>query len=348
MGEPPTSKQIQRITIKQIAREAGVSLATVSRALNDRQDIHPATRDRILAIAQEHGYTPNAIARSLVTQRTHTIGLAVRTHLDMWAAQIIMPIEELAHSSGYEVFVSSHRTNADRERSVLQAFHSRQVEGMIVINSMLGEEITTLQKTLGTPIVLISPLIESTYRCTVRSHDIRGAQLATEHLIQLGHRRIAHISAPTWCSPGRDRLQGYRAALEAHGIPYDPELVFEGDAQETSGLEGVRSLLDLVDPPTALFCFNDLVAVGALHGARLKGLQVPLDLSVIGFDDVYLGSYVDPPLSTIQQDIESLGKQAMNMLFKLIAGRKIRAPIVLDIKLLERLSCSLRTLEQTE
>jgi len=342
MAESPTGKQPQRVTIKQIAREAGVSLATVSRALNDRQDVHTETRDRILNIAKKLGYTPNIIARSLVTNRTHTIGLAVRTHLDIWASQIIVPIEELAHKSGYEVFVSSHRADPDRERSVLKAFDNRQVEGMIVINSVLGEEITTLQITMGVPIILISPLVEANHRYTVRSHDIQGAQFATESLIRLGHRRIAHIGVPVWCAPGRERLEGYRKALETHDIPWDPELVYEGDAHETSGLEGTRSLLKLADPPTAIFCFNDIVAVGASHGARLEGLRLPQDLSIIGFDDVSLGSYMDPPLSTIRQDIESLGKKAMNMLIKLISGRRVRAPIVLDAELVERLSCATR------
>jgi len=340
MADPPTGRQTRRVTIKSIAREAGVSLTTVSRALNDRPDIHPATRQRILAIAQELGYTPSAIARSLATQRTHTIGLAVRTLSDMWVAQIVPPIEELAHSAGYEVFISTHHAEAGRERRVLRTFHSRQVEGMIVVSSVLGEEVATLHQAQGIPLVLISPLIQAPHRYVVQTHDVAGGRSATEYLIRLGHRRIAYISTPDWAASGYDRLQGYRAALQAHGIPWEPALVFEGDAHETGGLEGVQALLSLPDPPTALFCFNDLTAVGALRGARFVGARVPQDLSVIGFDDVPLARYVDPPLSTIRQDMAALGGQAMHMLLDLIAGRETPAPVVLATELVERESCA--------
>ena len=251
----------------------------------------------------------------------------MRTHLDAWAAQILLPIEDLARTSGYEVFISTHHAEADRERSVLKAFHSRHVEGMIIVSSVLGQELVTLHESLRIPLVLVSPLVHTPYPYTVQPNEAGGARSGIEYLISLGHRRIAHIGAPEWTAPGHDRLQGYRAALEAHGIPWDPELVFEGDAHETGGLEGVQALLDLSDPPTALFCFNDLTAVGALHGARMMGVRVPEDLSVVGFDDVPLVKYLAPPLCTVRQDMESLGRRAMLMLLDLIAGRETQAPV---------------------
>jgi DNA-binding LacI/PurR family transcriptional regulator len=260
----------------------------------------------------------------------------------MWAAEVILPIEELARASGYEVFVSSHHAEPDRERSVLQAFHSRRVEGMIVINSVLGEEISIRHESRGIPIVLISPLVQPPHRYSVQSHEVGGAQSATEYLIRLGHRRIAHLGAPTWTAPGRNRLEGYRAALETHGIAWDPQLVFEGDAHETGGLEGVQELLSLSDPPTALFCFNDLTAVGVYHGARRRGVDVPRDLSVVGFDDLSLARCVVPPLSTVRQDMDALGGHAGQMLFDLIAARETQAPVILDTALVERESCAAR------
>jgi len=343
MTGPLTGLQSRRVTMDRIADEAGVSLTTVSRALNDRPDIHPDTRARILRIAKDLGYTPSAIARSLATQRTHTIGLAVRTHLDAWAAQILLQIDNPARDSGYEVFVSMHHAIADREHSVLRAFYSRHVEGMIVVSSVLGEDIPALQESMGLPIVLISPLLQSSHKYTVQTSDIRGARSGTEYLIQLGHRRIAHIGAPEWTAPGRDRLQGYRAELEANDIPWDPELVFQGDAHETGGSEGVQALMTLADAPTAILCFNDQTAVGVLHGARQMDLRVPEDLSVVGFDDVPLARYLDPPLTTISQDTEALGGQAIRMLFDLIDGRETQGPVVLDTVLVERMSCALHT-----
>ena len=196
---------------------------------------------------------------------------------------------------------------------------------------------------MGLPIVLISPLLQASHEFTVQTSDIRGARSGTEYLIQLGHRRIAHIGAPEWTTPGRDRLQGYRAALEAHGIPWDPELVFQGDAHETGGSEGILALMTLADAPTALLCFNDQTAVGVLHGARQMGVMVPEDLSVVGFDDVPLARYLDPPLTTSSQDTKALGGQAIRMLFDLIEGRETQGPVVLDTVLVERMSCAQRT-----
>lgn len=335
-------KPRRRVTIKRIAREAGVSLTTVSRALNDRPDIDPRTRQRILTLAEELGYTPNAIARSLVTQRTHTVGLAVRIFSDMWAAHIVRPIEELVHASGYDLFVSTHHADADWERQVLRAFHGRQVDGIVVASSVLGAEITELQRTLGIPIVLISPLVTTSHPYVVETDEIGGARSATEYLIGLGHQRIGHLGAPEWAAPGYQRREGYRQALESTGIAWDPGLVFVGDAQETGGLAGAQVLLSRPEPPTAFFCFNDLTAVGAFRGVRQRGLRVPHNVSVVGFDDVPLASYVDPPLTTVRQDLDALGGKATRMLLDLMDGEETEAPLILGTELIERASCQVR------
>jgi DNA-binding LacI/PurR family transcriptional regulator len=328
-----------RVTIKSIARAAGVSLATVSRALNDRPDVDPVTRQRVLAAAQELGYLPSSLARSLVTQRTHTLGLAVRTLSDMWVVEIVPAIEELARNAGYEVFISTHYADPDKERRVLDTFRSRQVDGTLVISSTLGEAYPSFQEEWGMPIVLISPLCATAHRFQVSSDDIGGARTATLYLAGLGHRRIGHIGAPGWSRPGTDRLAGYRQALREAGLVDDPALVSVGDASVASGLEGAASLLALPDPPTAFFCFNDLTAVGAMHGARSRGLRVPEDVSVVGFDDVALARYVEPPLSTIGQQMSELGRRATQMLLDLIAGDGPPGPVALGTSLVERGSC---------
>jgi DNA-binding LacI/PurR family transcriptional regulator len=339
MGVLP-GKVARRVTIKSIAREAGVSLTTVSRALNDRPDIDPATRQRVLTIAQELGYHPSSLARSLVTQRTHTLGLAVRTLSDMWVVEIVPAIEELARNAGYEVFISTHYADPDKERRVLDTFRSRQVDGTLVISSTLGAAYSQFQDEWSMPIVLISPLIATPHCYQVRNDDMGGARMATHHLMGLGHRRIGHIGVPTWSLPGADRLAGYALALETIGLAPDPALVFLGDASVASGLEGAGALLSLPDAPTAFFCFNDLTAVGAMRAARSRGLRVPEDVSVIGFDDVALARYVDPPLSTIKQDMAELGRRATQMLLDLIAGLGPQGPIHLSTQLVERGSCA--------
>ena len=329
-------KASRRVTIKDIARKVGVSATTVSRALNDKPDIATETKAHIRELAREMGYVPSAIARSLVTQRTRTIGLAVRTISDLWAAEIVPAIEDVARGAGYEVFLSSHYADPELERRVVETFRNRQVEGVIVISSMVGSEYPALQTEWDVPIVLISPLLETAHRYVVQMDDRGGAREATIHLLELGHRRIGYVGVPTWVVCGQRRLEGYRQALQAYDAPCDPILVVLGDAHEGGGLEGMRFLMSLPDPPTAVFCFNDLTAIGALRGARSMGLRVPQDVSLVGFDDVPLAQYIDPPLTTVRQDMYSIGRQASHMLLDLIAGREPIAPLVLENDLLVR------------
>ena len=331
------AKPLRRATIKSVARRAGVTPTTVSRALNDKPDISPATKARILAIAEEMGYVPSTLARNLATQRTHTIGLAVRTIADMWVAEVVPAIEDGLREAGYGVFLSTHYLNAERERQAVEAFRSRQVEGIIVISSVQRGGYLSLQQEWGVPIVLISPLMDTTYPYTVLSDGEGGARLATEHLISLGHRRIGYIGVPHWVIRAQDRLEGYRHTLQEYGIPYERSLVVPGDAHQEGGYQGIRNLLALAQPPTAVVCFNDLTAIGVLRGAHAAGLHVPDDLSIIGFDDVPMAQYVEPPLSTVRQDTYGLGHKALTMLLDLIAGREPpEMPVVLPTELVER------------
>ena len=335
-----SGRRTRRVTIKSIAREAGVSLTTVSRALNDRPDIDPATRERVLAAARDLDYHPSSLARGLVTQRTYTLGLAVRTLSDMWVVEVVPAIEEVARTAGYEVFVTTHYADADKERRVLDTFRSRQVDGMLVVSPTLGAAYPRFQEEWGIPIVLISPLVDTPHRLVVSNDEFEGARIAARYLAGLGHRRIGHIGVPTWACPGRDRLEGYRRGLAEAGLPDDPVLVYVGDASVASGLRGAETLLALDDPPTAFFCFSDLTAVGVLRGARAAGLRVPDDVSVIGFDDVLLARYVEPPLSSIHQDMAELGRRATHMLLDAIGGTEPCESVELRPQLVERGSCA--------
>ncbi|HNS50034.1 MAG TPA: LacI family DNA-binding transcriptional regulator [Anaerolineae bacterium] len=330
----------RRVTVKSIAREAGVSLTTVSRALNDRPDIDAETRGRILSIAQRLGYHPSSLARSLATQRTQTLGLAVRTLSDMWVVEIVPAIEEMAHTAGYEVFVTTHYAEPDRERRVLDTFRSRQVDGILVISATLGEAYPPFQEEWGIPLVLISPLVDTAHRLVVGNDETGGARAAARYLAELGHRRIGHIGAPSWARPGRERLAGYHLGLAEAGLADDPALVYIGDAGVDSGLKGAEALLALPDPPTAFFCFSDLTAVGVLRGARARGLRVPEDVSVVGFDDVQLARYVEPPLTTIRQNMAEMGRRATRMLLDAIDGSEPEAAVELQPRLVLRGSCA--------
>ena len=332
-----SSKPTRRATIKSVAQRAGVTITTVSRALNNKPDISPATKARILAIAEEMGYVPSTLARNLAAQRTYTIGLAVRTIADMWVAEVVPAIEDGLRETGYGVFLSTHYLNAERERQAVKAFHGQQVEGIIVISSVLQGEYLSLQQEWGTPIVLIGPLMDTTHPYTVQSDDEGGVRLATEHLISLGHRRIGHIGVPDWVIRAQERLKGYRHALQRNGIPYEPSLIVPGDAHQEGGYQGIRDLLSLPQPPTAVVCFNDLTAIGVLRGAHAAGVRVPKDLAVIGFDDVPMARFVEPPLSTVRQNTPAIGQQALAMLLDLINDKERSiAPVILPTELVVR------------
>jgi DNA-binding LacI/PurR family transcriptional regulator len=328
---------MRRVTIKSVARRAGVTTTTVSRALNDKPDISPATKARILAIAEAIGYVPSSLARSLATQRSQTVGLAVRTIADMWVAEVVPAIEVGLREAGYSVFLSSHYANEERERLAVEAFQSRQVDGIIVISSVLQDEYLSLQREWRIPIVLISPLMDRTHPYIVTSDDEAGAALATEHLISLGHSRLGYIGVPRWVLRAQSRLDGYRRTLAANNIPYDASLVVLGDAHQEGGFQGIRKLLSLSNPPTAVVCFNDLTAIGVLRGARAAGVRVPQDLSIMGFDDVPMTEYVDPPISTIRQDAYGLGEHALSMLLDLMSDRRSpKTEVVLPTELVVR------------
>ena len=332
---PP--QPMRRATIKSVAQRAGVTTTTVSRALNNKPDISPATKARILAIAEEMGYVPSALARNLASQRTHTVGLVVRTIADQWVAEVVPALEDGLRDAGYGVFLNTHYLNAERERQAVKAFHSRQAEGIVVISSVLQSEYLSLQQEWGTPIVLISPLMDTTYPHTVASDDQGGGRLATEHLISLGHRRIGHIGVPEWVIRAQERLSGYRLTLELHGIPFESELVVSGDAHQDGGYQGIQQLLSLPQPPTAVVCFNDLTAIGVLSGAHAAGIRVPHDLAVVGFDDVPMARFVQPPLTTVRQDTPAIGQQALTMLLDLIDAKGTStAPVTLPTELVVR------------
>jgi DNA-binding LacI/PurR family transcriptional regulator len=326
----------RRMTINNLADLAGVSVSTVSRVLNNKPDVSPETRERVLAIAAEAGYTPSALARSLVTQRTHIVGLGARTSSDQWWAEVVTSIEQVMHEAGFKVFLSNHYMEAARERAVVETFRSWQVDGIIVVTSVLAAEYSAPRVQRGIPIVLIHPLRETDHHYVIQADDVQGAHQATSYLIRLGHRRIGHVGLPSEYLPGRDRLEGYRQALEAAGLAYDPSLVVLGSSPEKGGETGMERLLSLPKPPTAVFCFNDLLAIDALRRARTMGRRVPDDVSVIGYDDIALARYVEPALSTVRQDTAALGRRAALMLLDLIAGRETGAPIRVETQLVER------------
>jgi DNA-binding LacI/PurR family transcriptional regulator len=308
------------VSIKDIARAAGVSHSTVSRALSDSPLVKAATKARIQRLAREMGYSPDARARSLVMGQTRTVGVVVTTISDPFAGEVVQGIEDTAHENGYTVLLCASNAEPERELAAVETLRSKRVDGVIVTSSRVGALYVEHLERIGVPIVLINNHSEAggSYTYGVTVDNPHGGHLATRHLITLGHRRIAYISRPADYLSNLGRLEGYRQALDAAGIPFDPALVVPGTGRVGGGERVLPALLNLPDPPSAVFCYNDLTAIGLMRAARQAGLTVPRDLAVVGFDDIALASYVFPSLTTIAQPKIEMGQKAMQMALALM------------------------------
>jgi len=321
------------ISIKDIASAAGISPSTVSRALSDHPRISTETKERIRRLAEEMGYTPSLLARSLVTQDTATIGIVITMASDPFLARLVTSIEEVAQEQGYSVFMSSSYLDPDRELEVVGAFHGRRTTGIIVIGSQIDAGYLQLRARFSLPIVLTNC---RTYPYSVSTDNLAGARRAAEHLVQLRHRRIAYVANRRSHRSNLDRLTGYQQVLAAYGIPVDEELIIEGDGTLQGGNAAARVLLSRTQPPTAVFCFNDMTAIGVLSALQRAKIRVPEEMSVVGFDDIEFAAHCYPPLTTIRQPTDLMGQRLMHMLLERIQGRENVDPEVLPAELVIR------------
>ncbi len=318
-----------RVSIKDIAQAAGVSHSTVSRALGDSPLVKTETKARIQRLAQEMGYSPDAIARSLVTRQTRTVGVVVTTITDPFVAEVVQGIEDTALENDYSIILASSAAEPEREVAAVEMLRAKRVDSVIVTSSRVGALYLEHLERIGVPVVLVNNHNEQSGRYTfsVSVDNQHGGHLATRHLIERGHQRIAYVSGTSDQSDSADRLAGYRQALEENSIHFDPVLVVLGNGRLNGGERALRSLTTLDSPPTAVFCYNDMTAIGLLGAARQAGLSVPEDLAVVGFDDIPLASYVNPPLTTIVQPQRDMGRQAMSMALTLMAADDSSPPL---------------------
>jgi DNA-binding LacI/PurR family transcriptional regulator len=307
-------------SIRDIARLANVSDSTVSRALRDSPLVKAETREKIRRIAEGSGYRASAVARSLATRRTRTIGVVVTTIADPFAAEVVCGIEEAAGELGYSLLLANSQADPCREAKVVTSFGERRVDGVVVTSSRVGTLYAGTLATLRVPIVLINGQHPSEDVHWVVIANAEASREATRHLIQLGHQRIAYLGDRHGYQSDTERFGGYRQALDEAGLPFEPDLVVYGDGKPEGGVQAVESLLALPKPPTAVFCFNDFSAVGALRRIHASGLRVPDDISLVGFDDINIAQYAEPPLTTVRQPKAHMGRLAFEILVKLLAG----------------------------
>lgn len=308
-------------TIREVAKRAGVSYATVSHVINDTRFVSQETRDRVLAAINELSYRPNALARSLRRGKTNTIGLILPDSANPFFAEIGHSIEDAAFNLGYSVILCNTERDTHREQLYVDVLSKKQVDGIIFVAT--GEQVDSLNFLLSqdVPVVLIDRDLPNSEVDAVLTDNQQGGYLAARHLIELGHRRIACIAGPSHITPSAERIIGYRRALEEAGLPYDETLVMSGDYHPESGRQVTSTLLSLNDPPTAIFALNDLMALGALRAACQAGCCIPDDLAVIGFDNIDLTSFTNPPLTTIAQPKAEIGSQAVNFLAERIKDK---------------------------
>jgi LacI family transcriptional regulator len=337
----------ERVTIRELARLSGVSIGTVSRALNGYADVRPETRERIMRLARELDYTPAAAARSLVTQRSHVIGVFMETgegHPDLqhpFFHEVLGGLKQRAGLHGFDLllFASERPGNGYGPHSYLKRARHHAVDGVALIGLHPEDPEVRRLVRAGIPCVAFDMEIEGATTEVVTSDNVAGAEAAMRHLHSLGHRRVATITGMLESRPGIDRLRGYRAATQALGLAYRDEYVAYGDFYAESGREAAARLLTLPEPPTAIFAASDLMAIGAVRAVAQAGLRVPEDVSVVGFDDIQLASHVNPPLTTVRQDKLGLGAAAGDALVARIAGDPDRPPLrMLPVELVVRAS----------
>lgn len=336
-AHPDAPKRVLRQpSIKDIARLAHVSHPTVSRALQNSPLVNAKTAERIRRIANESGYRASAVARGLVTRRTRTIGLVVTTVSDPFTSEVVTGIEQTANDHGYCVFLADSNADPDREKKIVQSFAEQRVDGIIVTSSRVGALYLPLLSEMMVPIVLVNDQHPGAFVHSVMICNQEGSRAVAEHLVQLGHRGIAYIGDQFGYQSDTERFAGYKEALDAAGIPFEPELVVRGDGKPEAAMHVMDELLSLADPPTAVCCYNDMSALGALRAIRMRGLRVPEDISIAGFDDLFVASYTDPPLTTVRQPMRRMGLLAMENLIKLMSGQETIVKIKIKAELIVR------------
>jgi len=311
---------MKRVTIKDVALAASVSITTVSHVVNNTRFVEPDTRQRVLRMMDALGYQPNSLARSLRSGISKTIGLIVPDASNLFFAEIARKIEDYGFAQGYSVILGNSDNNPEKQSSYIKTLLAKRVDGMIFISSG-GRDDELYQLTENRiPVVVADRDISLELADVVMLDNEKAAYEATRHLVDLGHHRIACIAAPSAYSSSQARLAGYKRSLEEARIPIDPALIAMGDYTSAGGLQAMNILLDRPDQPSAVFATNDMMAIGAMTSIRQHGLSVPADISIVGFDDIELASEITPMLTTVRQPVDDLAKEAIKILIERMTG----------------------------
>ena len=332
-----------KVTLKEIAERVGKSVTTVSRALADYDDVSEETRAQVRQVALELGYEPNVIARQLQKQRTDTIALILPVldprFSDPFFSEFLAGVGNEAVRQGLDLLVSTRAPGEEEEAAYLRNIRSHRVDGFVIVRTRRQDRRITILQENDFPFAVFGRVEDDNHFSLVDEDGELGLRLVVDHLVELGHRRLACIAAPPDLMLAHYRLKGFIETLEMHGIPVASDLIVEGDLTQRSGrLVGSR-LLDLPEPPTAIVACNDLMALGAMSAAQERGLTVGQDVSITGFDDITSAEHTHPPLTTLHQPIYEIGSLVCQMLIKEIKGIPVQdRQIILQPSLIIRQS----------
>jgi LacI family transcriptional regulator len=325
--------EVKTITIKDVAKKAGVSVSTVSRALNNYSDISEDTRENIKKIADNMGYKANVVAKSLSSSRSFRLGMLVEDYesagkLNPLVFEVLMEFKNAASRQGYEIVLLSTTSDMQKSQNLTRLFSEKQLDGAFIMGLKITDEYYRELSTIKCPCVLQDIYIQNPMVGCIGVDNIKGAFMAVDHLIKLGHKRIGFINGHKNAFVSYERLDGYYLALNRNGIPIDNDLVANGDFDDKIAEVAAEELIKNHCDMTAIFCASDLMAIGAVNSLNNLGYTVPDDISIVGFDDIYITQFFTPKLTTIRQDRGKIGEAAANILINMVAGQTIGRVLV--------------------
>ncbi|KAB3530063.1 LacI family DNA-binding transcriptional regulator [Alkaliphilus serpentinus] len=325
-----------KFNIKDVAKKAGVSISTVSRVVNESKVVKSETQQRVMDAIRELGYKPNAIARSLKIKNTKTIGIMIPDISNQFFPEVVRGVEDIANMYKYNIFLCNTDRDRDKELQYFDALEEKQVDGIVLMGNEVAEDLYTKIKLTNIPVVLIgADYIDVP---SVSIDHVKAGKAMVKYLIKKGHKHIGLLTGKvTDPAYGVARLEGYKMALEEDGIEFKEELVIEGDLRYKSGYEGAKMLLDLKEPPTAIFAATDEMAIGVLRAAQEMGIKIPEELAIVGFDNLDISEKLFPSLTTVAQPMYELGAIGMRVLTKILNDDALESDkIILNYSIIER------------
>ncbi len=326
------------VTLKEVAAELGVSAMTVSRAVNNSPNVDSKTKKRILEKAKKMGYTPNLVAKSLVSSKTYTVGVVIPEISHSFFPDVVRGIEEVVDSKAYQILLTNTSDNFEKEKKVIEALKAKRVDGMLISSSLMTDNFSYYKELIksGMPIVFFDRCIENIGASCIKVNDQAASQQITEHLINLGYKKIGYLSGPKKVSIGKARFDGFNIAMIKNGLPVDDKLIIENGYNEKGGYDAMKKLLKLPakDRPRAVVAVNDPVAFGAMDAIKDANLRIPEDIAIVGFTNDIRANLVTPPLTTVNQPAYELGKKAAS---KLIDTIQEKGDLVENVELITNL-----------